>query len=159
MKYGKAFFAGVTGGVVMSLLMAIGRAMGMQMNLEMMEGTMLGLQPSTTTWLAGLMMHLIISGLIALIYAAGFEYVTHSADWPTGMMFSLIHIVIAGFLMGMVPVMHPLIPAKMPAPSLFMSNHGMIGIVAFIMLHLIYGGIVGAIYTPVHRHFKTLVVV
>jgi hypothetical protein len=42
MKYGKAFGAGVLGAVVMTVMMAVARAMGMPANLEMMLGTMMG---------------------------------------------------------------------------------------------------------------------
>lgn len=151
MNYGRAFLAGVVGGAVMSILMAIARNfMGMPANLEMMEGTMLGLQPSMTTWIIGLMMHLVISGLIGIIYAVGFEYVAHRAGWLTGVGFSIVHILIGGVAMGMVPLIHPFIPEMMPAPGAFLSNLGATGVIAFIMLHMIYGAIVGAMYPPVH---------
>lgn len=160
MNYGRAFLAGVIGGAVMSILMAIARnLMGMPANLEMMEGTMLGLQPSTTTWIIGLMMHLVISGLIALIYAAGFEYVTHRAGWLMGVAFSIVHILIGGAAMGMVPAIHPLIPEMMPAPGAFLSNLGATGVIAFIMLHIIYGAIVGAVYPPVHSRVSGTVAI
>ena len=54
--------------------------------------------------------------------------------------------------MAMMPAMHPLIPEQMPAPGAFMANMGLMGVIAEIMLHLIYGAIVGAMYGPViHR--------
>ncbi len=146
MNYGRAFLAGVVGGAVMSVLMALGRMMGMQINLEMMLGSMVTASMSTGVWILGLVMHLIISGLIALAYAAGFEYVTHRADWMIGVAFAIIHILIAGVVVGMAASMHPLIPQQIPAPGMFMANMGTMGVIAFIMLHLIYGGIVGAMY-------------
>lgn len=157
MNFGKAFLAGVVGGVVMSIGLAMGRAMGMPANLEMMLGTMMGSQPSTMIWVMGFVMHLIISGLIALIYAVGFEYLTHRSGWLIGVGFGVIHAIIGGIFMGMMPMMHPLIPEQMPAPGAFMSNLGMMGVIAEIMLHLIYGAIVGAIYTPVHGEVGTRV--
>lgn len=153
MNYGRAFLAGVVGGAVMSVMLAMARnVMGMPANLEMMLGTMTGIQPSTTTFLIGLMMHLVISGLIALIYAAGFEYVTRRSGWLIGAGFGVIHSIIGGIFMGMMPMMHPLIPEQMPAPGFFMSNLGPMGVVAEIIMHIIYGAIVGAIYRLVHHH-------
>jgi hypothetical protein len=146
MKTGKAFLAGVVGAVAMSLIMAMARAMGMEVNLEMMLGTMFGASPGPGTWLFGLMMHLVISGLIALLYALGFEYVAHRAGWKIGLAFSLIHIAIGGIVMGMMPMMHPLVPEQLSAPGAFMINHGMLGLGAFIMLHMIFGAIVGGMY-------------
>lgn len=130
----------------MSLLMAIGRLMGMEVNLEMMLGTMLGLSPGPLTWIVGFIMHLVISGLIAMLYALGFERVTHRADWKTGVLFSLVHILIGGIFMGLVPAMHPHIPETLPAPGYFLANHGTLGVVAFFILHMIFGAVVGAVY-------------
>lgn len=131
----------------MSVFLAMARAMGMPAKLEMMMGTMF-LEPGTVAFVVGLMMHLMISGLIALIYAWGFENVTHRAGWLVGVGFSIIHIIIGGIFMGMMPMMHPRMP-PMDAPGAFMSGLGMMGVIAFVMLHMIYGAIVGAMYGPV----------
>lgn len=146
MKTGRAFMAGALGGLVMTVLTAIARAMGMQVNLEMLLGTMFGLSPGSAAWVLGLVMHLMISGLIALLYAFGFERVTHRAGAGIGAAFSFIHMVIAGVFMGVIPMMHPLVPEQLPAPGAFMVNMGAMGVGAFVMLHLIYGAIVGGIY-------------
>jgi len=133
----------------MSLLMWLARTMmGMPMNLEMMLGTMVA-DPSSTTWMIGLVMHLMISGAIALLYAWGFENVTHRAGWLTGVGFSIIHIGISGIVMGMMPMMHPRMPIPIAPPGAFLSNLGTMGVVAEIVLHLIYGAIVGAMYGAV----------
>ncbi len=98
----------------------------------------------------GFVMHLMISGLIALVYAWGFEHVTHRATAGIGVGFSLIHSVIAGLFMGMVPAMHPLIQSgQMPAPGYFMANKGGMYIIALFVMHAVYGAIVGAMYGPV----------
>ncbi|MDQ3036419.1 MAG: hypothetical protein M3Y87_28735 [Myxococcota bacterium] len=149
MKPGKAFIAGVVGGAVMSVLLAIGRAMGMPINLEMMLGTMTGLAPGAGTWVLGLIMHLVISGGIALFYAVGFEHIAHRAGALPGVVFSLLHIVVGGLVMGFIPAIHPLIPESMMAPGAFMSNIGDIGVIAFVALHAIYGAVVGVVYGPV----------
>ncbi len=149
MNTGRAFGAGVVGGVVMTILMWMARTfMGMHMNLSMMEGTMLVQPPGPTAWIVGFIMHLIISGLIALLYAWAFEHVTHRAGAAVGAGFGLIHAVIAGFAMGMVPAIHPLIPQMMPAPGAFLSNIPG-GVIALFVLHLVYGAVVGAIYARV----------
>lgn len=153
MKAGRAFLAGVVGGAAMTALMWMARTMiGMPANLEMMLGTMVA-DPGTTAWMIGFVMHLMISGAIALMYAWGFENVTHRAGWTTGATFSVVHIVIAGLVMGMMPMMHPRMPSPISPPGFFMSNLGMMGIVALVMLHVVYGAIVGAMYGPVlHSH-------
>ncbi len=151
MNLGRAFLAGVVGGIVMSMGLAMGRAMGMPANIEMMLGTML-LQPGTAAFMVGMVMHLMISGLIALIYAWGFETITHRSSALIGAGFGFMHAIIAGMVMGMMPMMHPLMPEMMPAPGAFMSNLGMMGVLAEFILHILYGAVVGAIYTSAHVH-------
>lgn len=158
MNFGKAFLAGVVGGAVMTVMVAMGRMIGMtQMNLEMALGSMMTQTISTMSWVMGLVMHLIISGLIACLYAVGFEYVTHRAGWLIGVGFSIIHIIIGGTVMGMMGNIHPMMvqaapppPGRLLAPGFFATNFGMMTTMAFVVLHLIYGAIVGAMYTPVH---------
>ncbi|MGE0129052.1 MAG: DUF6789 family protein [Blastocatellales bacterium] len=159
MNYGRAFGAGALGGLVMTILMALGRMMGMtEMNLEMALGSMMTQNISSATWVMGFIMHLVISGLIALIYAAGFEYVTHRSNWLLGAGFGAIHTIIAGIVMGMMGGIHPLMaPPPAPegylmAPGFFASNFGPMTVMAFIVLHLIYGAIVGAMYRVTAEH-------
>ncbi len=153
MKAGRAFVAGMVGGAAMSAVMFMGRTMmGMDVNLSMMLGTMFVQPPGATAWIVGFLMHLMISGLIALIYAWGFEHVTHRAGWLVGVLFSLIHSIGTGLFMGMVPAMHPMIKSgQMPAPGLFMANKGAMYVVMLFVLHAIYGAIVGAMYGPVEH--------
>ena len=149
MNSGRAFVAGVVGGAVMTAITWMARTfMGMPMNLEMMEGTMLVQTPGAVAWTVGFVMHLMISGLIALLYAWAFEHVTHRAGAAIGAAFGLVHAVIAGLVMGMMPAVHPLIPGVLDAPGAFLSNIPM-GVLALFMLHAIYGAVVGAMYAPV----------
>jgi len=81
-----------------------------------------------------------------LPYAVGFEYIMRRAGWAIGLGFGVIHTLIAGIGLGLMPAMHPLMPEIMPAPGAFMANLGTMGIAAFVILHLIYGAIVGTMY-------------
>jgi hypothetical protein len=151
MKVGKAIIAGVVGGVAMTVLAWLVRQAGLQMNAEMMLGSMVSSSPGMTTWLIGFMMHLLISALIALAYAWGFERVTHRAGALVGLGFAVIHVTIAGMVMAMIPAMHPMIPERMPAPGAFLSNMGGTFVALFVIEHLFYGAIVGAMYGPVEH--------
>lgn len=151
MKAGKAFGAGVVGGIAMVILMWMARTfMGMQMNLSMMEGTLF-LPAGSAAWIMGFIMHLIMSGLIGLVYAWGFENLTHKSGAAVGAGFAIIHAIIAGFFFGIIPAIHPRIPEMMPAPGIFLSNMGAVAVVAFFILHLVYGSTVGALYGPVEH--------
>lgn len=70
---------------------------------------------------------------------------THRSGWLTGVGFSVIHVVIAGVFMGVIPTMHPRMPDPISPPGAFLSNLGTLGIVAFVMLHVLYGAVVGAL--------------
>lgn len=136
----------------MSALMWLGREMmDMPGNMEMLFGTMFGMTQGNTAWLLGFAIHLVVSGLIALIYGWVFERVTHRAGWLVGAGVGFVHAVIAGLVMGMMPAMHALIPGQMPAPGFYMSNMGAMTVVSEFVLHMIYGAIVGAMYGSVVR--------
>jgi hypothetical protein len=150
-KLGKAIIAGVVGGVAMTVLAWLVRLAGLQMNAEMMLGSIVSSSPGATTWLIGFVIHLMISALIALAYAWGFEHVTHRAGAVVGLGFAVIHVVIAGMVMAMIPAMHPMIPERMPAPGAFMAKMGGTFVALFVIEHLLYGAIVGAMYGPVEH--------
>lgn len=151
MRIGKALVAGLVGGVAMTVLGWLVRQAGLQMNAEMMLGSMVSSSPGFTTWLIGFAIHLVISALIALIYAWGFERVTHRAGAVVGLGFAVIHVVIAGMVMAMIPAIHPMIPERMPAPGAFMANMGGTFVALFVTEHLLYGAMVGALYGPVEH--------
>jgi hypothetical protein len=150
MRIGLAFWAGVIGGAVMILIMIIARATGLtEMNMVMALGSMITQETTAETWALGFVMHLVISGLIALIYAAVFEAIRRS-NWFLGLIGGAIHAVIAGFVLLWMPAVHPLMPDTIAAPGALAINYGTGTTVAFVILHLIYGMIVGGIYLPVH---------
>lgn len=150
MKVGKAVLAGVAGGIAMTILGWLVRQMGMDMNAEMMLGTMLA-SPESGAWIMGFAMHLMLSIFIALIYAWGFERLTHRAGVVVGLKFAVVHIIIAGIVMAVIPGVHPMIPEMMPPPGAFMSGMGGMGVTLFVVEHLMYGAIVGGMYGTVQH--------
>jgi len=144
--YSSAFGAGIVGAVTMTILMVIARAMGLTtMNLEMMLGSMITSTFGTGTWVLGFAWHVINGGVFALIYAAGFKQYG-KANVTLGAAFGFVHWIVAGIFMGLLPAMHPLIPVALSAPGYFAASTGVFNFFAELVMHLIYGGIVGAIY-------------
>lgn len=45
---------------------------------------------------------------------------------------------------------HPVMPEILPAPGPFGADLGALNVISFIVLHLIFGLVIGVIYTPVH---------
>lgn len=151
MKIGKAFLAGVMGGVATTVLLAIVRGAGVPVNLEEVMGSMITGSLGPSAFSVGFILHLVLSGLIGLLYAAGFEYGTRRADWLTGVAFSLVHTLLAGLFTIVLPLVHPLMPTQVPPPGPFMAGLGLTGVAVFILIHLVYGAIVGAIYGPIEE--------
>jgi len=149
MNVGKAFFAGIVGGAAVTLIMMAARAAGASADVAQLLGTLAGNAPSSTTWLVGFIVITLTSGLIGIAYAAVFETVLRSAGVAAGLKVSLVHLTLAGIFVGLVGVMHPLVPETVAAPGFFMSAYGGLGILAFVAAHLAYGAIVGGLYRPV----------
>ena len=150
MRVGLAFTAGVIGGAVMIGLIAIARAFGWtDLNLALIWGSMLTQNTSAGTWVLGFVIHLIVSGIVALIYAAVFEAIKGS-NWFMGLIGGAIHAIIGGFALAGLPAIHPAMPDLIAAPGAFAINYGTAAAVVFVVAHLIYGIIVGSMYTPVY---------
>jgi hypothetical protein len=141
-----ALLAGLLGGVATTVLGVIARALGIPVALETMLGTVFGLHPSLTASAIGFAIHLAVSAVVAVVYAAGFEYVTRRAGAGPGVLFSLVHTAMSGLALGAVPAVHPLIPEPIPAPGLFLSGLGAVGVSYFVAMHLLYGAVVGGVY-------------
>ena len=149
-KLGAAAAAGLIGGGVMLVLLYGGMAVTptrMRMNLLLMLGGMMGLT-GMAAYATGLMMHAGTSVVFGSIHAAIFA----SADiddaillW--GLLFGLGHAVITGIGLGMMPAMHPLIRAgRMEAPGVLAMRLGAPTAMGFVMLHVIFGGVVAVLY-------------
>jgi hypothetical protein len=151
MSYKNAIVAGVIGSIAMSLVMVVARMMGMPVAMELMLGTMLGGDPSGFSWLLGFAIHVMMGAMFALAYAGIFKVFAIAPTWLVGLYFGLGHAVIAGLMLGAVPLVHPLIPELLAAPGIFMSALGAMGVGAFIMLHALFGAIVGAYLQQFNR--------
>ncbi len=151
MRAGLAFFAGVLGGAVMIALLITARIVGLtDLNIAVTLGSMITREVTATTWTLGFFMHLVISGLIALLYAAAFEAIRRSTWW-LGVGGGIVHTAIAGLVMLLFPAIHPIIPDVIAAPGAFAANYGAATVATFIVLHLIYGALVGGLYETVHK--------
>jgi hypothetical protein len=160
MDFRRAFYSGVIGGLITSLVMVVGRSMGVtELNVELILGSMLTHDLSILSGAIGFVMYLLIAGLIACLYAIGFVYVTQRANWAIGLLFSLVHLGMTGLAMDALGDLHPLM-SRLPlpllgghllAPGLFATNFGALTVAGFVALHFVYGGIVGALSQVVPR--------
>ncbi|HVY46266.1 MAG TPA: hypothetical protein VHB21_10325 [Minicystis sp.] len=146
MRIGRAFGCGVLAGAVMTLFIAIGRANGVPFALELVLATLSGGPPTRAAWLVGFALHLAVSGALGIAYAAAFEHLTHRASWRVGLLFSIAHSTVEWTLVSLVATVHPL------ASELSrLVTRGESTFVAFTLVHMIYGAVVGGLYAPSPR--------
>ncbi len=147
--WGNAIIAGLAGTAGMTVLMYMAKAMGMPMDMPRILGLMFTRPENKTgTYIVGLMAHFMNGVIFAIIYAVLFAAFGLAGGWLWGLIFGAVHGVMAGLVMGMMHVVHPNMgPGKeLPALGLFARNISPMAPVGLIMLHLVYGAIVGAIY-------------
>lgn len=149
-EFWPAVAAGLVGGAVMAALLQMGIMMmpdKMRMNLLLMLGSMMGLS-GAMAYVAGLMMHLIASAIFGIIHAsifAGADIDSGEILW--GALFGLGHAVITGIMLMGMPMMHREIKAgRMEAPGPLAISLGAPTAMGFVVLHVIFGALVGVLY-------------
>ncbi len=153
MNVGTAVLAGLIATLVMTLMMYLANGMGMvKMDMPLMLGTIVA-EPGGTARLIGLGIHLVMGVIFALIYAAVWSGTGIAPSAGTGLLFGAVHGIAAGVMMGAIPVMHPRMSATASpggktvlSPGMFALNYGVMGAAGVIMLHLVYGLVVGLVY-------------
>jgi len=157
----KAFLAGVFGAAILSAAMGLARAAGFtSLDLEMILGSFITLRIGPGSWFLGLLVHLTLGGIFGEAYALGFEFFAHTAKVWVGAIFGAVNGVIAGLLLVFIGLIHPLLtpatdpylPGHILAPGVFGSNYGLFTAGAFLLLHVVFGILLGLIYHQVHVH-------
>ena len=147
----KAIVAGATGALVWEVVVRSLILLGFPLfDLVFMLGTMaLGEAPPWEWWPIGMAIHASVGAIWAIFYAY-FFWSTY--DWPPaaqGLIFSLGPTVLAGLVMvPQMSLMHPLVlEGKLPGAGLFGMRLGWGGPVGVLLGHLVYGAVMGSIYT------------
>ncbi len=147
---GAAIGAGLAGAGAMAALLYMGIAMApkqMTMNLFYMLGTMMT-RNRTAAYVVGGMMHAVMGIAFALIHTGlyqAFGLESGLALW--GLLFGFGHWIVVGTGFAMIGSMHPLMRSgEMQAPGPFVKNYPAMTVMGFLMLHLVYGLLVGLLY-------------
>ncbi len=140
-----AIVAGLGGTVVISLLMAMAPRMGMpKMAIWEMLGTMFSKEGNLAL---GWIMHFMMGVVFAIIYAALWAVGIGSATLLSGVVFGVVHFLIAGLMMGGMPMLHVGIKAgTVKAPGVLMLNTGVMGLMGGLIGHAVYGLVVALVY-------------
>jgi hypothetical protein len=120
----------------MSLVMVGLRAAGIPLQIEAELATLLG----TRVWMVGLAAHLLMGGVVGIVYGIVFERILHDAGVGPGVVLGAYNTIIAGFVW-----------AAIGGPGHFWSGVGPQGIVALFIAHMTFGAVVGAAFKAEQR--------
>lgn len=168
-QFWPAVIAGLVGGAVMSMMIAMMRKAGKtEMDMALIEGSMLSGDRGKAKAI-GTFMHLVVfSGLIiGSIYAWLFDVfgVSDGNAWWVGALYGIVHGIIAGLVMSVLPAMHPRMRGGVESdevdrvggpsdgslllkpPGVFAKNYGPATPPGVLMVHVVYGLVVGLVYS------------
>ena len=150
MDFPATIWAGLVGGGAMIVILYMGIAMvpsQMKMNILYLLGSMM-VRQKTTAYMVGIMMHGLMSAGFALAHVGvyqAFSLDTNLVAW--GLLFGLVHYMVVGMALGMMPMMHPRIQAgEIRPPGFYALSYPMATAGGFLMLHLLFGILVGGLY-------------
>ena len=135
----------------MTLVIAFARLVDLtSLNLETIYGSFFTASVGFGTWVLGLAIHLVVSGLVAQVYSFGFQLFDRFGP-SVGASFGFIHWLLAGIGLGIFTNAHPAIPNLIIPPGYFAMNLGGASMLVFLLAHLGYGALVGLIHPPSTR--------
>jgi hypothetical protein len=156
-EFWPAALAGLVGGMVMSVMIVMMRVAGKtEMDMMYMQGTMFTAKRGPAMAI-GAVTHLVVMSGIVLgsVYALLFTWLDISAGnaWWVGALFGVVHGILGGLAMAMMPAVHPRMGAAdsggavtLKPPGLFARNYGSATPPGMVMAHVIYGLVLGAVY-------------
>lgn len=155
--------AGISAGLIMTAIFALGRWLAITpLNIEMGLGATITREVSPFTWVLGLLTHLIFAVSFATVYAKGFKLVGR-IGWAPGLAFGIIHWIVIGVLIGILPIAHQVVEyfPNTPAHSFGasqLSRPGLFGIylgpgtaLMLFVVHLIFGTVIGVMGSKARR--------
>jgi hypothetical protein len=102
-------------------------------------------------YIMGFMMHFGMGVIYAIVHTSLYQaFGLESELLVWGLLLGAVHWVVASMGMGMMGSMHPRIQdGELAAPGAFLKNYPMMSVVGFLMLHLMFGLVVGSVYEAV----------
>lgn len=148
MDWGSAILAGAIATAVMTALMYLGKAMGMALDMPRMLGLMFVDPRSGAATVLGLVAHVMMGIVFAIVYVLLFRAFGVAPGWQWGAAFGAVHGVVAGLALGMMPALHPRMGngQSLPVPGMFGKDLGRMVPMAVILLHIVFGAVVGVVY-------------
>ena len=150
---GAAISAGLIGGAVMGAVLYLGMAMAprqMRMDLFYILGTLLIPRGSAASvYMVGALVHAMMSLTIGLIYAVFFLPFAEGSNLVAwGVLYGFVHWIIVGGNLELIGYIRPLMRAReLQKPGAFAVNYPRVTAGGFLALHLVFGVLMGGLYT------------
>ena len=145
-----AIYSGLIAGALMLIPIYLGRMMmpeQMKMDLLKMLGTMM-MPVSGMTYGIGIMVYAVMNIVFASVHAAVYLWLDIDSGYAIGLLFGLVHFLGTGIFFGMLaPSIHRGISdGAVDAPGYFALKLGTMTVIGALMVHLLFGVVVGGIY-------------
>jgi len=132
---GRAFVTGIIAAAIASATIALSKTVGLSLDIDARLAAIVG----ASSWIVGLAIYLAVGGLIALAYAAFFEWVLRQSGVGPGLLLGAWNTIAAGFIW-----------AYGSDPGKFWVHFGAAGVASLFLVHFVYGAVVGGLYRTKH---------
>jgi hypothetical protein len=113
------------------------RTVGIPLHIELRLATMLGIRSE----IVGLILHLLIGGGMGVFYAYVMEFMFEQGGVLPGLYIGALNAMVAGFIWSL-----------FDGPGRFWSSYGPPGVIALLIVHMMFGAIVGGVYKTQHNY-------
>lgn len=142
-----ALKAGAIGGTLVFILLLWANKMGLSnLNLNMLLGSTITKKDDHQSEMIGFFIHIVISILFAIGYAALFTF-WHASGWLRGGLLSIPHLFLTGIFFITAKAVFPVLRNKLQLHNPPCDYHSAYTVFVIIVLHFVYGITIGLIYT------------
>lgn len=145
-SWGRAIVGGIIGAAVMSILLWIAQAIGLtDFGFARLLGAFVFRGTGTWPWVLGFCFHLILGAGFGIVYGFILE-LWGKSGWWRGLIVALPHLLLAGIILQLVH------PRTIEWPGFMGLHEGIATLIIWVVIHLVYGAIVGSVYhVRLHR--------
>lgn len=146
MHWTRSFLLGAVAGLVAAGLIWLVGLFGLHADIPFLIGSLFFHPPSRGIGTLGLSLFVIGGGFLGLLYAATFHYAAQGGDWKLGARYAMGQLVVIGLLLWLVPA-YP----GFASPGPFLINWGVLPAIAFVLINLCFGAMLGGLYAAAER--------
>jgi len=107
-------------------------------------GLLTGKSSGMMSFMMGMLMHFVLSVLVAFVYFFALMNFMNMITWQYGMMLGLLHWIVSGSLLPFIDEMNDCVKTKkISALGYFAQDYGTGAAMTFFVGHLMYGALIG----------------